>query len=289
VERRLLWHTLHVDGDAEVLDVLVPLLPQARYPMPPRAALHYDVRAGGDGWEVREEGDRLSVARTVTEARDAVYVRAHRRAFELASLAGWSRVHAATVDLDGVRLLVVGPSGAGKTTLAVRLLFDGVAVQGDESVLVHRTGVSLAVPRAFHLKDRAAEVVPELRRFPDLFRVEDVLVLDPARVRSPWELAEAPVDHVVLLERPARGGPVGPRAEPVPGPVVLEALLQQSFPVAESTAELVRTLSGALRSARGHRITGGDPAATVGALRRAIRYSAAIPAPPRRVAQEERT
>ncbi len=276
MELRLLWHTLHVAGDDEVLDVLLPLLPQARYPMPPRAVMRYDVRACADVWEVREEGDTLSVARTVTDARDAVYVRTHRRAFELASLAGWSRVHAATVDFGGVRALVVGPSGAGKTTLAVRLLFDGVAVQGDESVLVHRTGVSLAVPRPFHLKAGAVDLVPELRTLPELPRVEDVMVLDPGLVRSPWELAEAPVDHVVLLDRsPAGeegvGSPVEPVVEPVAGSVMLEALLHQAFPVVEGTADLVRTLSGAVGSAQGHRVTGGDPVATVGALRRVIR------------------
>jgi hypothetical protein len=170
-------------------------------------------------------------------------------------------------------VLVAGPSGAGKTTLAVRLLYDGEAVQGDESVLVHRTGVSLAVPRAFHLKEGATDLVPELRTLPALPRVEDVAVLDPNLVRSPWELAESPVDHVVLLERgaPVDGREHAPVAEPVRGPVLLEALLHQAFPVSESTADLVRTLSGIVGSARGHRVTGSEPAATVGALRDLIR------------------
>jgi len=273
---RLLWHTVHVAGEPAVLDVLLPLLPQATHPMPPRAEMRYRVLRHADGWEVQEEGDRLAVVPTPQAASDAIYVRAHRRAFELASLAGWSRVHALTVDLGTVRVLVVGPSGAGKTTLGLRLLFDGEAVQGDESVLVHRTGSSLAVPRAFHLKDGTADLVPELRGLPPLTRVEDVAVLDPSTVRSPWVLTEAVVDRVVLLDRLPEGRTGAAHVEPVPGPVVLEALVQQAFPVTEGKGELVRTLVGATAGASGHRVVSGHPAATVDALRRVAEYPSPI-------------
>jgi hypothetical protein len=111
--------------------------------------------------------------------------------------------------------------------------------------------------------------VPELRHLPALPRVEDVAVLDPTTVRSPWDLAEAPVDHVVLLEPGDRSGP--PTVAAVPGPMVLEALVRQAFPVAESKADLVRTLAAVTASSRGHRVTRGDPAATVSALRALIR------------------
>ena len=189
-----------------MLGVLLPLLPQAAHPMAPRTTMHYDVRRTADGtaFVVREELDVLTTVDTASAASDAIYVRAHRRAFELASRRGWSRVHAVTVDVDGSRVLVAGPSGAGKTTLALRMLFDGAAVQGDESVLVHRSGASLAVPRAFHVKDGTAAMVPELLAVPgwhDLPRVHDITVLDPTLVRAPWTLVEAPVDHVVLLDR----------------------------------------------------------------------------------------
>jgi ABC-type branched-subunit amino acid transport system ATPase component len=43
------------------------------------------------------------------------------RGRDRASRSGWVRVHAARVDLDGARVLVVGASGTGKTTLAARL------------------------------------------------------------------------------------------------------------------------------------------------------------------------
>jgi hypothetical protein len=239
--------------------------------MPARRAMHYSVAATADGFVLREEGDDLAATDGFVAAADAVHVRAHRRAFELASLAGWARVHAATVDLEGARVLVVGSSGSGKTTLAARLLLDGADVQGDESVLVRR-GASLAVPRALHLKPGYQEWLPEVGPLAaDLPVVGDVTVLDPARLGRPWRLREAPIDHVVLLERPvgAVAGPV--TCEPVDGGTVLEALVGDAFPLAETNARMVATLAGAIGHARGHRLSPGTPAAMVETLRGAVR------------------
>ncbi len=223
----------------------------------------------------------LTTVATPEDAADVVHVRAHRRAFELASLSGWARVHAATVDLattEGrrARVLVVGPSGAGKTTLATRLLLDGADVQGDESVLVRR-GESLAVPRALHLKPGAARVLPELAAvIPELPVIGDVTVLDPARVGRPVTLRIAPVEHVVVLAGPpietGAHEPAGVRSDvtctPLDGGAVLEALLTDAFPLTETKARMVSMLAGAMVSAHGHRLTAGPPDAMVESLAR---------------------
>jgi hypothetical protein len=258
-----------VEGDPRVVEHLGVLLPDARHPMPARRDLRYTVVATSDGYAIAEEGDDLARVGTPGEAADVVHVRAHRRAFELASLAGWARVHAATVDLDGARVLVVGPSGAGKTTLATRFLLDGADVQGDESVLVRR-GESFAVPRALHLKLGADRVLPELAPvLPSLPVVNAVTLLDPARIGRPVTLQVAPVAHVVLLAgRPPEAGPV--TCTPVDGGAVLEALLTDAFPLTETKARMVSVLAGAMVSARGHRLTSGAPEAMVEALRGAI-------------------
>jgi hypothetical protein len=241
--------------------------------------LHYLVLDTPDGFAVSEEGDSLATVSTAEAAADLVHVRAHRRAFELASLSGWARVHAATVDLatvDGerVRVLVVGPSGAGKTTLATRLLFDGADVQGDESVLVRR-GESLAVPRALHLKPGASAVLPELGAvLPELPVVGEVTVLDPSRVVRPVTLRVAPVEHVVVLAgRPGQHAThptEGVTCTPLDGGTVLEALLTDAFPLTETKARMVSVLAGAMVSAHGHRLTSGPPDSMVEALRGAI-------------------
>ncbi|HEY3669810.1 MAG TPA: hypothetical protein VGN51_02665 [Acidimicrobiia bacterium] len=279
LERRLLWHSCSVEGDTRVIDHLAALLPDAHHPVPVLRELHYDVADTADGFAITEEGDALATVATAEEAADVVHVRAHRRAFELASLSGWARLHAATVDLatvEGrrVRVLVVGPSGAGKTTLATRLLLDGADVQGDESVLVRRAA-SLAVPRALHLKPGAAVVLPELAAvLPELPVIGEVTVLDPARVDRPVTLRIAPVAHVVVLAGP-RHEPAdaseGVTCTPIDGGAVLEALLTDAFPLTETKARMVSVLAGAMVSARGHRLTAGPPDAMVEALRGAIR------------------
>jgi hypothetical protein len=269
-ERRLLWHALSVEGDAQVVDHLAALLPDASHPVPAVRSLRYSVARAVDGYAVTEEADALAVVATPEEAADLVHVRAHRRAFELASLAGWARVHAATVDLDGARVLVVGPSGAGKTTLTARLLLDGADVQGDESVLLRRDE-SLAVPRALHLKAGAAAVLPELSAvLPSLPVVDQVTVLDPARLDRPVTLRLAPVAHVVLLAGRAPAPDDAVTCTPADGGEVLEALLTDAFPLTETKARMVSVLAGAMVTARGHRLTSGPPAAMVETLRAAL-------------------
>jgi hypothetical protein len=275
LERRLLWHSLTVEGDARIVDHLASFLPDARHPVPALRELHYAAIQTSDGFTVIEEGDALATATSPEEAADVVHVRAHRRAFELASLSGWARVHAATVDLATTagrrsRVLVVGPSGAGKTTLATRLLLDGADVQGDESVLVRR-GESLAVPRALHLKPGAARVLPELAAvLPELPLIGDVSVLDPARVGRPVTLRIAPIEHVVVLAGSPHGLADDATCTPLDGGAVLEALLTDAFPLTETKGRMVSVLAGAIVSAHGHRLTAGPPDAMVEALRGAI-------------------
>ncbi len=262
----MLWHAVVVDGEDETVARFGALMPPAAHPMPATRTMSYRARRTRSGYEVREEGDVLAVVATPGDAADAIYVRVWRRVFELASLDGWSRVHAATVDVDGTRVLLVGPSGVGKTTLALRMLFDGHAVQGDESVLV-KGAASIAAPRGFHVKHGTFPLVPELAAFVDaLPRTGDVCVLDPSSVGRPWALREAPVGHVVKVDD--RGST--PSCEPAPLGEALEALVGEAFMVTESKAELVARLTAVVARTRTHRLRVAGPEATIMALRRAL-------------------
>jgi len=206
------------------------------------------------GWRVDEEGDRLEIVADPEGVLDLVYRRVHQRAFELASLRGWVRLHAAVVDLDRgpaappARVLLVAPSGTGKTTLSCRLLLDGQATVADESTLV-RDGVALPVARRFHLKPGLEAVVPDLARHTgSLPGLADATVraFDPTEAGFAWSIAEARVDHVVLVERAVGGSALVPAS----AVEAMPALVDKSFPHQEPTGHLLGQVAALLREAR---------------------------------------
>jgi serine kinase of HPr protein (carbohydrate metabolism regulator) len=60
----------------------------------------------------------------------------------------WQLLHATAVAIDGLGVLIEGPSGSGKSDLALRLLDRGAALVADDQVHVARDGgaVRLACP-----------------------------------------------------------------------------------------------------------------------------------------------
>jgi hypothetical protein len=229
--------------------------------------MRYDVRDSDGGFQIEEEGDPLRVVATVDDARDAVYVRSHRRAFELASLAGWIRLHGALVDVAGSRVLLAGASGSGKSTLTARMLVDGDRVQGDESVLA-RGGVVVPVPRPLHLEPSTAALVPEIA---DLLagapRVSGIAILDPGRLGFTWQLRTAGLDHAIVLDR----NPGPPGCVPIPQTEMVAALVPEAFRVTETKSALLRELSSTVARARCHRLATSDPVALRAAVLDALR------------------
>jgi hypothetical protein len=265
---RLLWHEVTVRAsDIRAADALQAVVASAQHPMPVSRRMRYDADDSGAGYEICEEGDQLATVKIASEVRDVIYKRMHRRAFELASRMGWLRLHGALVDIGDERVLVSGPSGAGKTTLTVRLGLDGATVQGDESVLL-RDGESLAVPRPFMLKPGIEHLIPELRGLRSLLpRIGDDAVLDPSvHFGGAWRLRVAPIGHVVLLD--ASPGPV--TCTPRASSDVLPDLAKELLPVTETKPAMLRALTTLLLRGRAHRLRIGHPAAMRDALLEAI-------------------
>jgi hypothetical protein len=86
------------------------------------------------------------------------------------ALRHWGLFHlhgGALIRGDGLRVLVLGDSGAGKSTVTLSLLDEGARHLGDDALfLTERAGRAtlLAFPRPFHLGDATAAAFPALTR-----------------------------------------------------------------------------------------------------------------------------
>jgi serine kinase of HPr protein (carbohydrate metabolism regulator) len=241
--------------DAAALAAIRDAVAVAEHPMAPSREQRYGVALDAGGYALTEEGDALGSVTTVQEASETIVARSRRRALELAALKGWVRLGAALVDLDGVRLLLAGPPGAGKTLLALRLGLRGGRVQGDESVLL-RDGVCLAVPAPLRVPDGAPVAMEELAELLGaLPRLGGVAALDPGRhLGGRFELRAAPIDHVVVLD--TRPGRIACRASTQAE--TLTDLALWLVATGEPRPVLARALAVALVSARCHRLHVGD-------------------------------
>jgi hypothetical protein len=249
---RLLWHLVELDtgqADPKVAEALRYLVNGAEHDLPALAAMHYSVTTMADGSHVvSEEGDALEAVDSADGVLDLIYRRVHQRAFELASLRGWVRLHAAVVDGSGGRTLIVAPSGTGKTTLSCRLLLDGAAVAADESVMI-RNGIALPVARRFHLKSDLEAAVPDLGPYttelPSLGG-GSVRAFDPSEANFPWSVTQAQVAHVVLLERGVERSTLTPGS----AVAVMPEIVAESFPHQEPTGALLAEIAAVLTRAQ---------------------------------------
>jgi hypothetical protein len=240
--------------DPGVTGALHYLIQCADHRFNPVAAMHYRVVAHPLGYLVLEEGDELAIVADADEVVDLVFRRVHQRAFEVAALRGWVRIHAAVVDGPCGRVLVAAPSGNGKTTLSCRLLLDGVAVASDESALL-RNGIALPVARRFHLKAGAEEAVAGLRPLLGALPAQgEVRAFDPSEAGYAWCIEARAVDHVVLLSR--ADGPAS--LLPASAVEVMPEVVSEAFRHQESVGTLLREIALLMRMARCWRLVAGQ-------------------------------
>jgi hypothetical protein len=199
-------------------------------------------------------------------AIECAYRLVHDRVLRAARDDGWTRLHAAVVDVDGRRVLLAGRSGAGKTTLAARLLADGVAVLADEGAFV-RDGLAVPLPRRWHVRQSTLEHVPLLRTARNTVVLPydpPLWTVDPADLNGPWRLEPARVDHVVLLEPVHRGESALVPAGTAAG---IGELLAEALPYADRRDRTVRALARLLRDASCHRLRVGTLAGAAHLIR----------------------
>lgn len=215
-------------------------------------------------------------AGTELEIVEAAYGAIHDRVLHWARHHGWTRLHAALIDVNGGLVAVAGPSGAGKTTLATDLALAGHDLHGDEAIFV-RGGDVIALPRPIHLKTGGLGIPPGLEAVPGavLDYVDPLVVIDPATIAELVRAADTvrstdtarsagtvlPVrrprrlDHLIILgER--RRGPWA--ATPASTAEMLATMIDDVAPFADDHAAALRELVLASSAARISVLSAGD-------------------------------
>lgn len=113
---------------------------------------------------------------------------------------GLITLHAAAVERDGSALLLLGHSGAGKTTTAIRLCRDyGCRLIGNDLVVVGGPGDPQALCGTTHVRLRHSSVS---RTMPDLLQLFPVDVPDPWRTKvdiPPHRLGIGTTSHPTMI------------------------------------------------------------------------------------------
>ena len=152
-ERRfqLLALDVRIATDCPILDRKLEYLVQdARQDYPVTDEIRLEVLRHADGYRISEPGAEPRIEADSAMALGHLHMRSYERAYKLLPSTGLF-LHAACGSYEGRRFLLLGESGAGKTTLITRLLTAGVLGEGDELVLLEGDRLS-ALPRRFHIK-----------------------------------------------------------------------------------------------------------------------------------------
>ena len=221
-------------------------------------------RISRDGEVLREQITTKAVTETL---------HAHMFVHSLADYPTAPVVHAASLLRGGRRILLVGPKGAGKTTLVLRLIQEGYDVEGDENVFVTPEGL-IARPRGLRVKQSTAALVPRIAHMLlEAPYYEDALGqriynLDPRSVGAPsWRIGQGRADATILL-RPNHGGYSSLR--PVSSLTLMRDLLLESGLSRTDRGQAVSALTKVIGSGKGFDLSLGDLGGAVRCLDKAI-------------------
>ena len=131
-------------------------------------------------------------------------------------------IHASTVAIDGRAVLITGPSGSGKSDLALRLLDRGFTLVSDDRTLLHRKGDRLVASPPPQIAGKMevrgigivevenasdapvallVELTSDIQRLPDDSRERPILGLQLPLVSIDALTASAPSKVALALDR----------------------------------------------------------------------------------------
>jgi hypothetical protein len=195
------------------------------------------------GYSIREDGQTREHLFDAESLGSSVQDRI--QALALAGMASHAKLHAGCATQRGRGVLFVGPGRSGKTTLMTRLLYEGFAVQGDDTVVL-RDGCAMAVPRRFRVRRGTLALVPQLSSRAPAWALEGppngyhVVAVDPVDLGFTWRIGPVPVEVVFFLV-PGHGSPS--RAIPYPRYRMASLIMSESVPPAEGARAWIREIA----------------------------------------------
>ncbi len=179
-------------------------------------------------------------------------------------------MHSATAEIEGRRFTFTGGKGFGKTTLMLKLIEQGVRIQGDENLIITAAG-SIPRPRRLHVKEGSLDVVPSLfdaitsSPFTTDWAGNRVFACSPAMTGMPWQVTEGPLEHIVFVEPNFGGSSV---ISPVSRNEAFTRLLETVYMPATNRGAAAARLHVLCRDAKAWRLQAGDPDQAVRHLRK---------------------
>ncbi|MDY6987349.1 MAG: hypothetical protein SWQ30_04760 [Thermodesulfobacteriota bacterium] len=176
----------------------------ARQEFPISEALVYEViRQDGQHYLILQDGEPRETGLGLKSFAYRLQWHIHGHVFGV--IGEYTRVHGGCAEHDGNRILVVGDSGVGKTTLMTRLLYEGFRVHCDELVMI-RDGKAVPFPRRFHVKRDSLRLLPQIRPFiDDVPFVEStggakIFAFSPSQAGFDWVIEDREARLVFFLE-----------------------------------------------------------------------------------------
>lgn len=209
-----LWVTVVVAGERPSTLDLVQHGQRSPWPATRRLRVATSLEAAGWRLEARTESVTPEAPAASNETltglselavAEHLYRMIHALVSQEADAQGWGRLHAAAVDIGDRRVLVAGPSGAGKTTMARELARRGHALQSDEAVLI-KGGLSVGLPRRIHIKESPDTPLISPSEDHDVVRLDYapvILAIPPGPAGR--ALTVRPIHAIVLLGERGHG------------------------------------------------------------------------------------
>jgi len=141
-------------------------------------------------------------------------------------------LHAACVEMNGHGVLLVGDSGAGKSSLSYACTHRGWTYISDDSVslILRRTGRTVVGnPQTIRFRPSAWSLFPELKGRPELRNGKPTVEIGTEHLRHIQTAYECSVDYIVFLNR-QEAQLERAHLEPVPGEEAIRRLSGTPFP-----------------------------------------------------------